>query len=118
MCSPPSDYLVQFPFLHVRPSQYSYDFNDFDESNENNDDEDTAEEDNGFYGGSENEGDEGDFSNGIVPNKSGLYLPNNIDPYDHCYFPGGEFDTHSDMYEPETVQPVPFAHDDGQINGM
>jgi hypothetical protein len=42
-----------------------------------------------------------------------LYLPNNINPYDHRYFPGGEFDTHNDIYEPETAQPVPFAHNDG-----
>lgn len=60
---------------------------------------------------------------GLLANKSGLSIPENpnpLDPYDERFYPGGEFDAASDIYEAELDQPMQGEHlgHDEEIQGM
>jgi len=109
--------------LHIRPTQahfsYAHDSNDPSDSNDSNDNdnEDMIEDDIRTNGFSDDSGEEGEGDS--IPNKSGLFLPENgnFDYGDERYYPGGEFDVNSDIYEPEIERHQVSQHGVAQAIG-
>lgn len=82
---------------------------DGEDEGEGNGERDGEGEDEG-----EGEGDE-EF-NGPPVNKSGLSLPDPLDPFDERFYPGGEFDV--DIYEADPMQELTTGHNNEQNLGM
>lgn len=68
-------------------------------------------------GSSDDSGEEGE--GGSIPNKSGLFLPENgdLDYGDERYYPGGQFDIDGDIYEPEIERHQVSRHGEEQAIG-
>jgi hypothetical protein len=91
-----------------RPTHDHYDFHD---DNDINEDDNMSQADDDFFEECDGDSDE----DGLPINKSGLSLPDNpnpLDPYDERFYPGGEFDATSDIYEDQPMQEERLGHDE------